>query len=205
MKKADVELSYHRGSSGHPMINVKHHLWVPDLIRQFKGNGTHEFSDDAGFWAWLEEQWDTDTYDGWEQADEWARESCWEAATELAHEIWPQYSTEMIDEKAWFPEFPPGCQHRFTGKKVPRKRYHVQVYSEGRSGGWLVVSGLDDVESWDAIALGRWARFQRQIETIRDEGYPYDFVWQLAVNIFEPIRTERRNLYPTPNYAGSAA
>ena len=38
----------------------------------------------------------------------------------------------------------------------------VKVYGEGRSGGWLVVEGIDDdVSSWDAIAVSRWAKFAR--------------------------------------------
>jgi hypothetical protein len=190
VKKSDVQLSYHQGHSGDPMVNVKHHLWIPDLIRKYKGTGVHEFSDDAEFWRWLEETYEESSsygLDEFQTADEWARESCWDLATEYAHEIWPQYSTEMVDEKAWFPEFPPGCQHRFTGNKVPRKRYHVQVYSAGRSGGWLVVSGLPDVESWDAIALGRWVKFEEEVRAIADEGYPYDFIWQLRVNVYEPV------------------
>ena len=32
----------------------------------------------------------------------------------------------------------------------------VKVYSEGRSGGWLIVKGLPDIEYWDAIMLGKW-------------------------------------------------
>ena len=39
----------------------------------------------------------------------------------------------------------------------------VKVYSEGRSAGWLVVHGLPDFESWDAIMLGKWARFEKSI------------------------------------------
>lgn len=35
---------------------------------------------------------------------------------------------------------------------------HAKAYSAGRSGGWLVVNGLPDIESWDAIAVGRWAK-----------------------------------------------
>lgn len=40
---------------------------------------------------------------------------------------------------------------------------HVNVFSAGRSGGWLIVEGLPDVESWDAIALGKWSKFARLI------------------------------------------
>lgn len=173
MKKSDVEISYHQGHHGCPMVNVKHHLWVPDLIRKYKDNGTHEFSDDAGFWAWLEEQWDSSNYDAWDSADEWARELCWEDARECAHDIWP------------FRE--------------------LGVWGAGRSGGWLVVEGLRPVEDWDAIELGRWARFVRRIEAIRDEEYPYQFVWQLGANVYEHVRQERAGAYPAPHYEGSNA
>lgn len=32
------------------------------------------------------------------------------------------------------------------------------VYSVGRSGGWLIVQGLPPIESWDAVMLGKWAK-----------------------------------------------
>ena len=39
---------------------------------------------------------------------------------------------------------------------------HVKVYSEGRSGGWLVVEGInEDVGSWDAIAVIKWGRLAK--------------------------------------------
>lgn len=38
---------------------------------------------------------------------------------------------------------------------------HVKVYSEGRSGGWAVVHGLPDIDTWDAIMLGKWRKFER--------------------------------------------
>lgn len=191
MRKADVETHYEHGRS-HPAVNVKHHLWFPDLFRAYERTGTHEFSDDAGFWAWMHEIYDDGSPDDRvEMADEWARESCWDDATELAHEIWPQYSTDNAAEKV---------NGKFTGKTVPKKRYHVQVYSEGRQGGWCVVHGLPDIEEWDAIALGRWARFAKGVTAIAQEDYPYAFVWNLAVNVFEPIREERRNAYPAPAY-----
>lgn len=33
-----------------------------------------------------------------------------------------------------------------------------RFYSEGRSGGWLTVHGLPQVEFWDATMVSRWAR-----------------------------------------------
>lgn len=39
---------------------------------------------------------------------------------------------------------------------------HVKVYSEGRSGGWAYIDGINtDVESWDAIEFGRWRSFSK--------------------------------------------
>lgn len=38
-----------------------------------------------------------------------------------------------------------------------------KVYSEGRSSGWLVVHGLKDFESWDAVDLMKWYRFEKAI------------------------------------------
>ena len=35
---------------------------------------------------------------------------------------------------------------------------NAHMYREGRSGGWLTVHGLPEIESWDAIAVMRWAR-----------------------------------------------
>lgn len=199
MKKSDVETYYDHGIR-YPAVNVKNHLWIPDLIRKYKGNNTHEFSDDAGFWAWLEDAYDNDTLDDSSVmgADESARENCWEQATELAHEIWPQYSTEFVDGQRWDPE---RKRMVFTGEKVPHKRYHVTVYGLGRQGGHCCVDGLDDIESWDAIALGRWAKFAKAVRFIADEEYPYQFIWQLAANVWEPIQIERENAYPAPAYA----
>ena len=40
---------------------------------------------------------------------------------------------------------------------------HIKVYSAGRSAGHLIVQGLDDVASWDAIALSKWVKFEKAI------------------------------------------
>lgn len=183
MKKADV-VTYYDSGRRYPAVNVKHHLWVPDLVKQFKGNGTHEFSDDEGFWAWLEELWDADDYTTMDGPDEWARESCWEMAEELAVEIWG--TGQRLLPYDW------RIDSTYVGP--------VKVYSEGRQGGWCVVHGLPPVECWDAIALGQWARFEKAVKQIAHQEYPYQFIWNLGANVWEHIREERRNLYPAPAY-----
>ena len=49
--------------------------------------------------------------------------------------------------------------HEVFGKEA-------EAYAEGRSGGWLVVHNLPDVESWDAIRLSTWRGFEKQILSI---------------------------------------
>ena len=50
-------------------------------------------------------------------------------------------------------------------KELARELFgNVKVYSAGRSGGWLVVEGLPDVGSWDAITVLAWGRFERQLK-----------------------------------------
>lgn len=40
----------------------------------------------------------------------------------------------------------------------------AKVYSEGRSGGWLAVHNLPDVERWDAVMLSKWRKVQKFVE-----------------------------------------
>lgn len=55
---------------------------------------------------------------------------------------------------------------------APNGNYFVKVWSQGRSGGWAVVDGLKDFESWDAIDLAAWRKFERQAkEDARDLAY----------------------------------
>ena len=61
----------------------------------------------------------------------------------------------------------------------------VEVYSEGRSGGWAVVKGLPDPEEWDAIALDRWARFARYAREVADD-IPYRMADLAVINIWHP-------------------
>jgi hypothetical protein len=37
----------------------------------------------------------------------------------------------------------------------------IKVWSQGRMGGWAVVDGLPDFDSWDAIMLNKWRKFER--------------------------------------------
>jgi hypothetical protein len=41
---------------------------------------------------------------------------------------------------------------------------NVKVHSAGRSSGWLVLNGLDPIESWDAIACSKWFKFEKELK-----------------------------------------
>lgn len=66
----------------------------------------------------------------------------------------------------------------------------VKVWSEGRSGGWAVVDGInDDVDSWDAIAVARWGRFVKAARAAADD-VPYQIVMSLYLNEWESEQAE---------------
>lgn len=64
---------------------------------------------------------------------------------------------------------------------------NVNVYSEGRCGGWLVVSGLPDVESWDAIMLSKWKRFAKWVRAAADY-VPSSAAELIYINVYETER-----------------
>ncbi len=72
---------------------------------------------------------------------------------------------------------------------------HVKVYSEGRSGGWAIVDGINqDVDSWDAIEFSKWKKFAKYARDHAD-GIMYDIVDGIYYNKFEDWRDERSESY----------
>lgn len=192
MKKSEVELRYERGVY-RPTINVRHHFYVPDIIKKFAdvtatsprfcqvcgGHGyrtshtggkqdhrfkpggsyhVHEMGEDKAFWEWLDA---LDDQGGWEYPSGplcIAEEIARESAWEDAHEM----------------------AYEVWGSKT------VRIYSEGRSGGWLVVDGLGDIDDWDAVELMRWVKFNNLIKGILDD-LDYQFAWHAHANVYEHI------------------
>lgn len=44
----------------------------------------------------------------------------------------------------------------------------VKCYSQGRSGGWLVVHGLPEFEQWNAVNLAKWSSLCKRIKGLLD-------------------------------------
>lgn len=59
--------------------------------------------------------------------------------------------------------------------------YSIQVWTAGRSGGWLVVQGLPDIEHWDAKLLKVWQDFSEFCEAEVSD-IPRQMAWQVLAN-----------------------
>ncbi len=112
-------------------------------------------------------EWIEDTF-----TDEYLDGLFWHVA---AHELeyLTAYATE--DEDAIFPAKVYGT---------------VTIEQEGRSGGWLAVDGLPDLEEWDAILLARWRKFERVARDI-SQNVPYQMLGSLYENEWETAEAER--------------
>ena len=75
-----------------------------------------------------------------QQALEWAFEGD-------CQQFWESFDTGMYNDLN---------EYYFPGEGA-------SVQQDGRSGGWLVVHGLKDVDDWNAIDVMRWAKFEKSI------------------------------------------
>lgn len=62
----------------------------------------------------------------------------------------------------------------------------------GRSGGWIIVRGLPDLEDWDAVLLARWRRFERIARDIAAD-VPFQMLEILYLNDFERWSDEQED------------
>lgn len=68
----------------------------------------------------------------------------------------------------------------------------VKVWQEGRSGGWAVVDGLPELESWDAVQLAKWRKFERYAKSIAAD-IPYQLLSSIYSNEFAWWLDERED------------
>lgn len=104
----------------------------------------------------------------------------------------PLFTHEWIEdnmsEESVFGFFDAACQDAWEMLTEDAKEIfgsHVKVYSEGRSGGWAVVDGLPEFDTWDAIMLGKWGKFTRYARAYADD-VPRAMVDLIYANVFEP-------------------
>lgn len=81
------------------------------------------------------------------------------------------------------------CSDNFEqAKELAKETFgeHVEVYTQGRSGGWLVVHGLpEEIEEWDQALVDKWVEFAKQVRAIADD-VPRSWLWMLHANVYEP-------------------
>jgi len=85
-----------------------------------------------------------------EQAEK-ALELAWDSECEQFWGYWQDTTGDLENGICGSPEYA-----YFPG-------HDVKVWSEGRSGGWLVVEGLPYVRDWDAVLVSRWAKFCKDV------------------------------------------
>ncbi len=64
---------------------------------------------------------------------------------------------------------------------------HVNVWQEGRSGGWAVVEGLGDVEDWNADTLDKWRELCAFAAALVAD-IPHQMATLAYLNLYEPER-----------------
>src|SRR5215471_19136928 len=134
--KEDIEFHSDGFRPGRPAVNVKVYDSLDSGFQKWEQDNPDH--DPSFTMEWIEENIDDEKLDSlfWHMC-----EIRWDDIEWEAREIWGD--------------------NAYTDSHG-RRRYAIQVYSEGRSGGWAVVDGINtDVDSWDAIEFNSWKRFAK--------------------------------------------
>lgn len=124
------------------------------------------------------QNWTTDTIE--------AHFDCEESVAEKAAE----YAFTMACEVFWEDVQEAADHHLGAGYKV---------WQEGRSGGWLVVDGLPDIDSWDAILVSKWGRFEKSVRAEVDYRLSWDVIREdIEANEWAKPYAEQYNFIDTP-------
>lgn len=153
-RKSDIDTHYDHGRSL-PAFNVKVYATCDDATA--KRVATDNGYDPTQFMEWLRTAYASDTgyEEDWE-CPEWA----WNSACEGESEYFQEWLPELLG------------------------RDDIKSWHEGRQGGWLVVDGLPDIDSWDAIMVNRWGKAERIAKEIASH-IPYHALSLLVLNEYD--------------------
>jgi hypothetical protein len=149
----DVQRSYHRGENGAPMVNIK--------VQSFELPEGDAFAD---------------------LLSEFALDS--KLAALKPADL--RTLVERYIEKHWEPLFEVACEQGYESAADDAKAtffsaYPVKTHTAGRSGGWLVVEGLPDVDSWEPKLLKAWSEFEAACKA-QVEDIPRAMAWSVLAN-----------------------
>lgn len=163
MRKADIQQRYEDGRY-RPAVNVKVDWPTRSRMDELAAEVADEMGCPGFTMDWLEERCGEDQVIPYGVLEDICGDG-FEQASDLAHE------TFSHDQASWL-------------SLVSMSDTSVKVYSAGRSGGWLYVLGIGDVDDWDAIACNRWGRFERACHAIVAD-IPRACLWSLCANVYE--------------------
>lgn len=150
----DVERSYHTGHHGEPMVNIK--------VRSF------DLPKDAAFD---------------ELVDEFAADLDPRLARLDRSELRALIERYVEKDEGIFGFVCEGkfeyAEHHAQTTYFPD--YGVRVFSAGRSGGWAVVEGLPEVNTWSPELLTKWSEFETFCRELADD-VPRDMAWNVLAN-----------------------
>ena len=120
------------------------------------------------------------------------------------HTTPPEFTLKWIDQnmeeghqsESWTIACEQGFEH---AEEIAKELFgaNVKVYQEGRSGGWLVVHGLGDVESWGPEDLEAWNTFGIRVQAIAQDT-PRRWLEMVYFNVFMYFNMFTRDA--TPSY-----
>jgi hypothetical protein len=106
---------------------------------------------------------------------------------------WPDWTWEAAIEQGW--------NQLQTDAELIFDRA-VKVESDGRSSGWAILRGLPPIEEWDAIMVGRFAKWAKWAQGTADF-VPNEMAMLLAINTYAAVR-ERREKIEAAQHAAEA-
>jgi len=76
--------------------------------------------------------------------------------------------------------------------------YQVEIWQNGRSGGWLEVSGLEGFEDWDTDLQEAWSKFEEICEAEVD-AFPQSVAHTIYLNEWEAQRDAKQEAFQARN------
>ena len=170
-RKSDVQTHSEMGRSAHPAVNIKCHLWESgergswptDLLRSVADEFGHDPEAFVSWWRELAEE----------------HEEAFGRMIDTYSSLSAEDSFEMLREDASEVFGISGSRNPYDGRWEA-----LELWQEGRSGGWLVVNGLPELDSWDAVALSKWRKFERYVLAARD-AHPESVAALVVINAYE--------------------